>query len=229
MKALLLGAGLGTRLRGSLGPVPKILAPLGERTLLDHQLSYLAGQGVAEVAVNLHHLADAVTAHLERTRPPVPVRLSVEPELLGTAGALLPLADFLDEPFVLLYGDVVTDLDLRALAARHTGLATLACYSSSDLAGKGVLEVDDALRVVSFVEKGADGRPEGLVNAGIHVLDPDVLRYVGDPPSDFGLDVWPAALAAGARINAAPTDTYVKDVGTPEALAEARDRLERGL
>src|SRR3954447_8455325 len=133
MKALLLGAGLGTRLRGSIGAVPKILAPLGSGTLLDHQLAYLAAQGITKAALNLHHLSDRVAEHLERTPPPIPVRLSVEPELLGTAGALLPLADFFDAPFVLLYGDVVTDLDLRALAAGHRGLATLACYRSREL------------------------------------------------------------------------------------------------
>ena len=228
MRAVLLAAGLGTRLRESIGDVPKILAPLAGRTLLDRQLDYLAGQGISEVAVNLHHRADAVVAHLERERPPLPVRLSVEEELLGTAGALVPLADFADEPFVLLYGDVLTDLDLGGLASRHSGVATLACYPSAELAGKGVLEVDDRLRVTSFVEKGESRLGEGLVNAGIHVLDPAILGFVGTPPCDFGTDVWPAALAAGAEITAAPIDAYLLDVGTPEALAAAGRDLEAG-
>jgi NDP-sugar pyrophosphorylase family protein len=218
LKALLLAAGLGTRMRGAFGDVPKILTPFGGRTLLDHQLDYLAGQGVTEVAVNLHHRADLVLAHLEGRG----VRTSVEDELLGTAGALLPLADFLDEPFFLLYGDVVTDLALDSLRLR--GIATLACYRSTDLEGKGVLDVDDDLRVTRFVEKGV-GRAEGLVNAGIHVLDPVILDHVPSPPADFGHDVWPRALAAGALVTAAPTGAYVRDVGTPEALAE----VERDL
>jgi NDP-sugar pyrophosphorylase family protein len=229
VKAVLLAAGLGTRLRDSIGDLPKILAPLAGRTLLDCQLDYLAGQGIAEVAVNLHHRADAVVAHLERDAPPpLPVRLSVEEELLGTAGALVPLADFLEGPFVLLYGDVLTDLDLGALVSRHTGLATLACYPSADLAGKGVLEVDDRLRVTSFVEKGERRPREGLVNAGIHVLDPAILGFVTAPPCDFGADVWPAALGAGAEITAAPIDAYLLDVGSPEALAAAQRDLEAG-
>jgi mannose-1-phosphate guanylyltransferase len=223
VKAVLLAAGLGTRMRGAFGDVPKILAPFGGRTLLDHQLDYLAGQGVDEVAVNLHHHADAVVEHLGRGTP-VPVRVSVEDELLGTAGALVPLAPFLDEPFVLLYGDVVTDLRLADLRERHAGIATLACYRSSDLEGKGVLEVDPAGRVTAFVEKGpASG--EGLVNAGIQLLDPAVLGHIRPPFADFGHDVWPAALAAGATITAVPVDAYIRDVGTPEALAEAERDL----
>jgi NDP-sugar pyrophosphorylase family protein len=223
MKALLLAAGLGTRMRGAFGDVPKILVPLGGRTLLDHQLDYLAGQGVDEVAINLHHHADAVVEHLGRGTP-LPVRVSVEETLLGTAGALLPLAPFLDEPFVLLYGDVVTDLRLGELLQRHVGIATLACYRSAELEGKGVVGVDAEQRVTSFVEKGAAGG-EGLVNAGIHVLDPAILGFIRPPFADFGNDVWPAALAAGATITALPFTAYVKDVGTPEALAEAERDL----
>jgi NDP-sugar pyrophosphorylase family protein len=223
VKAVLLAAGLGTRMRGTFGDVPKILVPLGGRPLLDHQLAYLAGQGVDEVAVNLHHHADAVVEHLGRGTP-LPVRVSVEETVLGTAGALLPLAAFLDEPFVLLYGDVVTDLRLGGLLERHSGIATLACYPSAELEGKGVVEVDARGRVTSFVEKGAAGG-EGLVNAGIHVLDPAILGHIRPPFADLGHDVWPAALAAGAAITAVRVDAYVKDVGTPEALAEAERDL----
>jgi NDP-sugar pyrophosphorylase family protein len=223
LKAVLLAAGLGTRMRGSFGDVPKILAPFGGRMLLDHQLDYLAGEGVDEVGINLHHHADAVVEHLGRGTP-VPVRISVEEELLGTAGALVPLAPLLDEPFVLLYGDVVTDLRLGQLRERHAGLATLACYPSAELEGKGVVEADAEGRVTAFVEKGT-AAGEGLVNAGIHVLDPAIVGHIRPPFADFGHDVWPAALAAGAAITAVRVDAYVRDVGTPEALAEAERDL----
>jgi NDP-sugar pyrophosphorylase family protein len=228
VKAVLLAAGLGTRLRAATGELPKILAPLSGHTLLDRQLAYLARQGITEVAVNLHHRAEAVVAHLERVAPPLPVRFSVEEELLGTAGALRPLAGFLEEPFVLLYGDVLTDLDLGELASRHVGIATLACYRTTELAGKGVLRVDERLRVLSFVEKGEEQAGEGLVNAGIHVLEPAILDFVTAPPCDFGRDLWPAALAAGAEITAAPIDGYLLDVGTPETLAAAERDVEAG-
>jgi len=217
MKAVLLGAGRGTRL-ALTGDVPKILAPFGGRTLLDHQLDYLAGQGVDEVAINLHYHADQVLAHLGDRR----LEVSVESSLLGTAGALLGFEDIADAPFFVLYGDVVTDLELSPL--QLDGIATLACYPSSDLEGKGVLEVEPDGRVTAFLEKGSSGG-ERLVNAGIYLLAPEILAFVGDPPSDFAHDVFPRAIAAGARITARPIDAYLKDVGTPEALAEAERDL----
>jgi mannose-1-phosphate guanylyltransferase len=218
LRAVLLAAGLGTRMRRAFGDVPKILAPFGGRTLLDHQLDYLAGQGVDEVAINLHYHADQVLAHLGDRR----LEVSVESSLLGTAGALLGFEDIADAPFFVLYGDVVTDLELSTL--QLDGIATLACYPSSDLEGKGVLEVEPDGRVTAFLEKGSSGG-ERLVNAGIYLLAPEILAFVGDPPSDFGHDVFPRALAAGATITAVRTDAYVKDVGTPEALAEAERDL----
>ena len=226
MKAVLLAAGLGTRLRSVTGPLPKILVPLAGRPLLEHQLGYLADQGVTQVAINLHHGAAAVLAYLEEAAPPLEVRVSVEETLLGTAGALRPLADFTDETFVLVYGDVLTDLDLRDLVHRHRrtgGIATLACYPSPTVGGKGVLEVDDRLALTGFVEKPGSGPAPGvsLVNAGVYVLEPEIQDYLPAGPSDFGHDVWPRALAAGAPVFAAPIDAYVEDVGTPEALAAA--------
>jgi NDP-sugar pyrophosphorylase family protein len=230
MKAVLLGAGKGTRLAPLTDSIPKILAPLGNRPLLDHQLDYLAANGVSEVAVNVHHHADQLLAALERHTPPPATRASYEPELLGTAGALLPLRDFLTEPFLVVYGDVVTDADLGALMARHReldGIATLAYYRSDDTAGKGLLELAPDGRVTAFVEKPSDART-GCVNAGLYALDPAILDLVGPAPSDFGHDVWPRALAAGHRLYGHELSAYLRDVGSPDALAAADAELVEG-
>lgn len=232
MKCVLLAAGFGTRLRTVTGPaVPKILVPLNGRPLLEHQLRYLAAQGASEVAINLHHGAEQIAAYLDRAELDVAVRLSVEPELLGTAGALWPLADFLDETFVVLYGDVVTDLDLREFVADHrsrSALATLACYRSSELEGKGVVVMEPDQRVRSFSEKAPVGDGEHLVNAGIYALEPEILEFVPRGEADFGFDVWPPLIAAGALVYAQPITAYLRDVGTPEVLAATECELARG-
>ena len=119
MRAVLLAAGLGTRLAASTGDRPKILVDVGGRPLLDRQLHYLAAAGVAEVVVNLHHQAELVRSYLASRRWPVVVRTSHEPELLGTAGALLPVRELLDARFVVLYGDVLTDVPLPAVVEHH--------------------------------------------------------------------------------------------------------------
>lgn len=231
VKAIVLAAGLGTRLAPITDLVPKILAPLAGRPLLERQLAYLARQGISDVAINVHHRADAVHDYLERHDAPVSIHVSVEPELLGTAGALGQLREFVSDPTVVLYGDVVTDADLEALAAAHAdrnAAATLAYVTSSvSLAEKGLLELGEDRRVHAFVEKPDPPPSGGNVNAGLYVISPVVLDYVR-PGSDFGRDVWPQMLAAGERLYGHRLDGYLRDVGSPAALGQAEADLARG-
>jgi mannose-1-phosphate guanylyltransferase len=230
VKAVLLGAGLGTRLAPVTGGVPKILAPVAGEPLLAHQLRYLAGAGVDEVMLNLHHLAEQVLAFLDEFDAPLRVHVSIEDELLGTAGALLPMRSFLDQTFVLQYGDVVTNADLRELLDAHTalgGLATLAYYDTDATQEKGLLELDEGHRVVGFVEKPQQDVPRGHVNAGIYALDPGILEFV-PPHGDFGFDVWPSVTAAGHPIYGHRIDAYLCDIGSGEMLRRVEADLASG-
>jgi len=230
MKAVLLGAGRGTRLAPTTGDIPKILAPLAGEPLLAHQLRYLARAGVDEVMLNVHHRAEQVLAFLDEFDAPLDVLVSREEELLGTAGALLPMRHFLDQPFVLQYGDVVTNVDLQALLDSHRdlgGLATLAYYDTDETREKGLLELDADGRVVGFVEKPEHDVPGGHVNAGIHALDPGILEFV-PPLGDFGFDVWPRVAAAGRPIYGHRVDAYVCDVGSGETLLRVENDLVHG-
>jgi NDP-sugar pyrophosphorylase family protein len=231
VRAVVLAAGEGTRLRPLTERLPKILAPLAGSTLLERQLAYLRRNGVSEVALNAHHRADQVVEAVGRLETPPTVRISVEPRLLGTAGALVPLGDFLAAGTLLLYGDVVTDADLAALVARHRdagALATLATYRSTRAEGKGVVDHDADGCVCAFVEKGAGAAAgEVSVNAGIHVLEPEILDFVSEG-ADFGYDVWPAVLEAGLPLLACELDRPVYDVGTPETLEAAGAALADG-
>jgi mannose-1-phosphate guanylyltransferase len=230
MRAVLLAAGLGTRLAPLTHSIPKILAPLGGRPLLEHQLAYLEQSGVTEIAVNVHHHAGEVIRFLDSYATSLAVRVSHEPRLLGTAGALLPLRDFLTEPFLVLYGDVVTDADLGDLMERHLrlgGVATLAYYRSTETAGKGLLSLASDGRVTSFAEKPEWSRGS-CVSAGLYALSPEALEFVRPGRPDFGHDVWPAVLAAGARVYGYELHGYVRDVGSAEALEAANRDLATG-
>ncbi len=231
MKAVLLAAGRGTRLAPLTDSIPKVLAPLGDRPLLARQLEYLARNGVTEAAINVSHHADQVIEFLDSWDGDLVTRVFVEEELLGTAGALVPMRGFLTEPVILLYGDVVTTMELRGLMERHRharGIATLAYYEANDVAAKGVLSLRSDGRVQSFVEKPARQRGTALVNGGVHALEPAILDFVGPPPSDFGYDVWPAVIAADRPVYAHRVDGYLRDVGSPEALAAAERDLAEG-
>ncbi|HEY2536027.1 MAG TPA: nucleotidyltransferase family protein [Solirubrobacteraceae bacterium] len=231
MKAMLLAAGRGTRLAPLTDTTPKILAPFGARPLLVHQLEYLQHGGVSEVALNVHHHADQVLACLRELSLDVPVRVSHERELLGTAGALVPLRDFFTEPAIVLYGDVLTDADLAELMdehRRHEPLATLAVYPSRESVGKGVVRLDETGRVAAFVEKPAAESGEVLINAGLYVLSPRLLELLQPGASDFGHDVWPRVLAGGGTLRASVLDAYVRDIGSPAQLAAAAEDLAAG-
>ena len=157
--------------------------------------------------------------------------VSHEPEPLATAGALRQLTEFLTEPFLVVYGDVVTDADLRGLMEanrRADGTATLAYYESSDTAAKGLLALTADGRVETFTEKpdARDGR--AAVNTGIYALAPRILDFITPVRSDFGLHVWPAVLAADEPVYAHRIDAYVRDLGSPDGLRAAQDDLANG-
>lgn len=231
MKAMLLAAGRGTRLAPLTDSLPKILAPLGGRPLLEHQLDYLQASGVTELALNVHHHADQVRECIAGSSPRIPVRISHETRLLGTAGALPALRDFFDEPTVVLYGDVLTDANLEGLMDEHRRrepLATLAVYPSRDVEGKGVCVVERDGSISSFVEKPQVESGDALINAGLYVIEPRLLDLIEPGESDFGRDVWPAALRAGETLNASVVEGYVRDVGTPAMLEAASADLLAG-
>ncbi len=230
MKAFLLAAGLGTRLRPITDSTPKCMLTIGDRPLLDIWLDALAKAGVDEVLVNLHHLADVVRAHLATRDGPPAVRMVEERELLGSAGTLLANRGFVDgeEMFLAINADNLTDFDLGVLIDGHRdggAIATLSLFRAPRPSECGIVDVEDG-RVVGFVEKPADP-PGDLANAGMYAFHPSVLDEIAEPlPRDIGYDLLPR-LAGRAR--AATLDgCYFLDIGTPAALARARDEWQGG-
>jgi mannose-1-phosphate guanylyltransferase len=225
VKAVLLGAGQGTRLAPLTASIPKILVEIAGEPLLSRQLRYLSEQGVTDVALNLHHLRDRVLDYLASCEPPLRVHVFEESELLGTAGALLPMRSFLTESFVLLYGDVVTDMDIRELHGKMRGMATLSYYLSTETEGKGMLELDDERRVVAFMEKSAPPGRECAINAGVYALAPEILTRIPEH-GDFGYDVWPELLREG-NVYGHRVDAYVADIGSLDVLRQVASDVRR--
>ena len=225
MKAFLLAAGIGSRLRPVTDSVPKCMVVIDDRPLLDIWLDVLDRAGVDEVLVNLHHLPDVVRRHLaERTGPPV-VRTFFEPELLGSAGTLAANRQWVDgeEFFLVCYADNLTDFDLRSLIDIHRTsgeTATLAVFHSERPSAGGVVEVDDAGRVVGFAEKPSQPVSD-LTNAGMYAFDPSVLEEIGGtPPLDIGYHLLPRLVG---RSHAVLVEGYFRDIGTIESYRRARE------
>jgi mannose-1-phosphate guanylyltransferase len=230
---MVLAAGRGTRL-ASLGlSVPKVLVDVGGRPLLQSQIEYLARAGAERIVVNAHHRAEAIEAFVRDYRGSAAVTVVKEPELLGTAGGVRNALDLLGpESFFVLYGDVVIDEPLAPIADAHRrrgAAATVTVYESEMVEGKGTVLVDRDGWVRSFVEKQSAGGAPALINAGLYLLEAQfVADLPKDVPLDFGHEVFPAALARGARVLAHRLADPVIDVGTTEGLARARARSAEG-
>lgn len=166
----------------------------------------------------------------------VEIRYSDEPELLGTAGGVKRIEGFFEDPFLVVYGDVLTDLDLGALVAFHRSIgtvvhATLALDQRPDAAQGGVVELDADHRIRRFVEKPRPGEIRSpWVNSGVMVLDRALLaRIPSERFSDFGREILPAWLAAGVPLYGwpLPAGTFLVDVGTPENYTRAEREWRR--
>lgn len=232
MRAFVLAAGLGVRM-GPLGEeVPKALLPLGGIAMVKFALSRLAGAGVSEAVVNLHHRGDAVREHLGDSFQGVALHYSHEPEIMGTAGGLKKAETFLREgggPFFVLNADIVSDADLEAAMAHHRSggyLATLILRTAPDLKQFGVLAVDAAGRLRKFLGASAPGKAAGdLTEAmftGQSVLSPEFLDNIpAGRPCGISEAVYPPLLESGALIGGYLTAAYWADVGTPARYLEA--------
>jgi mannose-1-phosphate guanylyltransferase len=225
VKAFLLAAGVGSRLRPITDTVPKCMLVIAGRPLLDIWLDAFADAGVNEVLVNLHHLPDVVSRHLAGRSAPPTVHVSFEPKLLGSAGTLLANREWVrgEEFFLACYADNLTDFDLQSLTdafRAHDVPATLAVFHSDNPSAGGVVELDGAGRVIGFAEKPSKPASD-LTNAGMYAFHQSVLDEIdGMPPLDIGYDLLPRLLG---RAWAVPVDGYFRDIGTPVAYRLARE------
>lgn len=224
MKAFLLAAGLGTRLRPITDSIPKCMVEIDDRPLLDIWLDAFDRAGVDEVLVNLHYLPDVVTAHLDsRTGTPA-VRTFLEPELLGSAGTLRANRQWVEgeDMFLVCYADNLTSFELRALIDAHRQwrpIATLTAFHSRHPSAGGVLELSPDGQVIGFEEKPAEPASD-LTNAGMYAFHPAVLDEIDSTlPADIGYHLLPRLVG---RARAVPVECYFRDIGTVEAYQQAR-------
>jgi mannose-1-phosphate guanylyltransferase len=224
VKAFLLAAGVGSRLRPVTDTVPKCMVAIDDRPLLDIWLDSFQRAGVDEVLVNLHYLPDVVRRHLAgRTGAPT-VRTFFESELLGSAGTLAANREWIDgeEFFLACYADNLTDFDPRALADAHRAggqIATIAVFHSESPSAGGVVETDGTGLITGFTEKPSEPVSD-LTNAGMYAFSPKILEEIDATPADIGYDLLPRLVG---RAHAVAVDGYFRDIGTIESYRRARE------
>jgi NDP-sugar pyrophosphorylase family protein len=205
-KAMILAAGVGSRLGRVTEQVPKPMIEIGKKPILEHNVELLARCGIRDIVMNVHYQADVITRHFQDgSRWGVSLEYSHEEELLGTAGALLKLVERLRETFVLVYGDNIHRCDLEAALAQHRqkkALATLTIFERRNVSSSGIVSIDENDRITRILERPKEHEVfSHWVNAGLIILEPEVLGFVpAKPPSDMMRDVLPDILRAGRPV-----------------------------
>ena len=234
MKAVILAGGEGTRLRPLTLSTPKPVAPVVDRPFLQHQLDLLAGSGVSEVVFSIAYQPEQVEAVFgDGSGFGIRIRYAVESTPLGTGGAVKNAEPLLDERTIVLNGDVLVDLDLASVVARHEAeraSATIVLTPVRNPAAYGLVETDLDGRVLRFVEKP---RPEEIrtntINAGIYILETPVLGLM-PPGVQYSIErgFFPALLERGDRVLGPVHEGYWIDIGTPQKYLQVhRDILAR--
>jgi NDP-sugar pyrophosphorylase family protein len=242
MKAMILAAGLGKRLRPLTNDRPKALVEVGGRTLLEITLARLRSFGVSEVVINVHHFADVVVGYLKKNNN-FSMRIEISPEetLLDTGGGLKKAACFFlendageDEPFILHNVDVLSTIDLTRMVETHKEGNALATLAVQDRETSRYLLFDDHQQLCGR-RAGRDGKPElvrptanahALAFSGIHVISPRLLTLLTEQGAFSIIDAYLRLAAAGEKILAFRADEYYwRDLGKPENVAQAAEDL----
>jgi len=235
LKALVLAGGFGTRLRPLSCTRPKMLFPLANQALLDWTLKNLSEGGVDTVVLAVNYMAEALVRYFGPTKFDLGIIYSREERPLGHGGPIKKAEDILGDgaPFLVLNGDIISDIDYRRLVDFHNekgGLATVALYQVPDPSRYGAVEIDGDGRILRFVEKPEPGEaPSNLVNAGIYVFDPKVIDYIpAGRPVSTEREVFPVLAKNGALYGFEIRGLWM-DVGVPEDYLRANGRILQKL
>ncbi|MFN8162948.1 MAG: NDP-sugar synthase [Solirubrobacterales bacterium] len=236
MRAMVLAAGLGTRLRPITYEMPKPMVPVLNRPVMEHIVRLLARNGFTETIANLHWFPELIRDHFgDGSGFGVELAYSLEEELLGTSGGVREVAGFLGESFLVISGDALTDIDLTAMRRfheSHDGIATLATKRVQDTSHFGVAITGADDRIQGFQEKPDPAEAlSDLANCGIYMFRSEIFDFFPEPGAskaarpddpdgfaDWAMDVFPALLEGDVPFYSHEIDAYWNDIGNLDEL-----------
>jgi mannose-1-phosphate guanylyltransferase/phosphomannomutase len=239
MKAVVMAGGSGSRLRPLTIHRPKPMIPIVNKPVMNHILDLLKKHGITEVVITVQYLADFIQDYFgDGSNLGMRLRYSVEETPLGTAGSVKNAQDFLDDTFLVISGDALTNFDLTKLVAYHKNaktLATIALYNMANPVDYGVISINNQGHITRFQEKPSRGSVmSDYVNTGIYVLEPEVLdHFKPNTPFDFAQDLFPMLHEQGHVLQGYIGEGYWCDVGNiaeyMRATANALEGQVNGL
>lgn len=234
---LILAGGMGQRLRARLGDLPKPMIPIGGRPLLEHQIELSKKHGFTDIKIFASYRANVIERYFgDGSRWRVNISYVVEEEPLGTAGAVLAALDGLADTFLVLYGDVMVNVDLGRIWEAHVRAqadVTLLVHPNNHPFDSDLVEVSSEGWITGFHNRphSAGGWYQNLVSAGLYVVDRKALQeaFPRATKLDFGKDVFPTVLKKGARLLGYNSLEYIKDIGTPERYDKICAEFQAGI
>ena len=230
MKAVIMAGGEGTRLRPLTYNQPKPMIPMANRALMEHVVALLRRHGFNEIVVTIGFQANAIQTYFGNGDEfGVEIVYASEESPLGTAGSVRNAMKQLGEPFLVISGDVLTDIDLAALVNFHhekKAVGTMALRSVANPLEFGIVMVGEDGSVERFLEKPTWGQVfSDTINTGIYVFEPEIFDYIGSGEVDFSSEVFPRLVAEGRLLYGYLTEGYWEDIGTLEAYARAHQDI----
>jgi mannose-1-phosphate guanylyltransferase / phosphomannomutase len=233
MKAVIMAGGEGTRLRPLTANQPKPMLPVGNRPMMEHIVRHVRNHGFKDIVVTVQFLASQVRNYFGGgSDMGVDLTYATETTPLGTAGSVKNAAEQLDETFLVLSGDALTDVNLDEVVSFHRqsgAMVTVALKRMDNPLEFGIVITRDDGRIERFLEKPHWGQVfSDTINTGIYVIEPEVFAHIPDGPSDFAGDIFPGLLARGVPLYGFVVDGYWEDVGNLEAYQQAHQDLLDG-
>ncbi|MEI6058745.1 MAG: nucleotidyltransferase family protein, partial [archaeon] len=243
MKAIILSAGKGERLRPLTATIPKPMIPIAGKPVLEYLIRLCRKHDIKDIAINTSYLPEKIKEYFNDGKEfGVNIKYSFEKELLGTSGALNNFRDFFKkETFFVIYGDNITDLNLTEMLKFHhskRSIATLFLYKEKMIDEKttmGSVVINSEGRIKQILEnpsseekKTLESIPQEfkLINAGVYILEPEILDLIPQGFSDFAKEIFPEALKLGKRIYGFQKECYFKEVGQMTRYSLAKEDLE---
>lgn len=228
MKAVLLAAGKGTRLKPLTNNIPKVMIPVKGKPILEYHVEQLSRAGIKDLYINLHHLPEKIKDYFkDGKRWNVNIQYSFEPDILGTAGAVKRLEKEIGiVPFLVIYGDNFLELNYRDFikySESKDGIGTIAAFEKDDISGCGILDINSKMLVKNFKEKPEED--EGFsnwVSAGVFYFNRKIFEYIPPRFSDFGFDVLPSVLIGKEKLYAYILENKVLGIDNLDLLQKLK-------
>lgn len=237
MKAIILAAGRGERLRPLTNKLPKPMLPINKKPNIEYLILLLKKYGIEEIGINTSYLPNKIKNYLgDGKKWGVNIKFSFEKELLGTSGALNNFKEFLNESFFVIYGDNLTDMNLEKMIDHHKrkkSIATIALRKKpKEYKTQSLVIADKKLKLKEFIEKPSEEQvklnsgKEKLINSGIYLFQPEVLKYIPNGFSDFGYNIIPKLIENERVYGYIMEDCYYMEIGKIEKYQSAKKEIE---